>query len=311
MNTIMDVILYTPDMADELTALYNAETAHIPVCRPILVDDMNAGLIPDITQDSIDAGGKKLGKLKNRATLVVRNGSKLCGFAQAGIAEDPGDFETTNILGFLLYERGNRKAGQTLLDAVHEHLSVSDTDPVMAFHQDYRLPWYHILHSFCTDRLDHVQALLAKNGYERSNGEVYMVWEDMQPPEPRPINLPITVESEWVDGKSELPGLTLHGMLDGKKIAECRHGNLGDYSRAPEDQKTVFCIWLGVDDEYQGDGVGVHMLHRALRELRERGYRNACISTAVYNHRAYLFYANHGYRTVDWTYGFRRPGATK
>ena len=39
---------------------------------------------------------------------------------------------------------------------------------------------------------------------------------------------------------------------------------------------------------------------------RERGYRHGAISTAFDNDRAFLFYTNHGFRVVDWTYEFAR-----
>lgn len=64
-----------------------------------------------------------------------------------------------------------------------------------------------------------------------------------------------------------------------------------------------------VEDEFQGQGLGRYLLQYALQEMKKIGYRHAAISTAWDNHRAFLFraflfYSNCGYRTVDWTYEF-------
>jgi len=61
-----------------------------------------------------------------------------------------------------------------------------------------------------------------------------------------------------------------------------------------------------VVDELQSRGLGRHLLQRSLKEMHGAGFRHAAISTALGNHRAFLFYTNYGYRVVDWTYGLGR-----
>ena len=61
-------------------------------------------------------------------------------------------------------------------------------------------------------------------------------------------------------------------------------------------------MWLGVNDEFQGRGLGRYLLQYALHEMHKIGYRHAVISTDWENYRAFLFYSNCGYRVVDWTY---------
>jgi len=41
-------------------------------------------------------------------------------------------------------------------------------------------------------------------------------------------------------------------------------------------------------------------------ETHALGFRHAAISTALHNHRAFLFYSNFGYHVADWTYDSRR-----
>ena len=66
----------------------------------------------------------------------------------------------------------------------------------------------------------------------------------------------------------------------------------------------VFAVWLGVDEPYQGRGLGRYLLQRNLNEAYAAGYRHAVISTAHDNFRAFLFYSNFGYCLADWTHGY-------
>ena len=80
----------------------------------------------------------------------------------------------------------------------------------------------------------------------------------------------------------------------------------GMTSSHDEAQDFAFCDWIGVQEQWQGRGLGRHMLSTALCNARERGYRHGAISTYVENYRAFVFYSHHGYRVVDWTYEFER-----
>ena len=60
-------------------------------------------------------------------------------------------------------------------------------------------------------------------------------------------------------------------------------------------------------EEFQGRGLGRCLLRRTLAEAQAAGYRHAVISTDWRNHRAFLFYTNHGFGLSDWTYAWERP----
>ena len=68
----------------------------------------------------------------------------------------------------------------------------------------------------------------------------------------------------------------------------------------------AFCDLLDVTVDFQGKSLGLHLLLRGLLEARDRGCQHSAISTAYDNDRAFLFYSNHGYRVVDWTYEFTK-----
>jgi GNAT superfamily N-acetyltransferase len=73
--------------------------------------------------------------------------------------------------------------------------------------------------------------------------------------------------------------------------------------RAARDQGRLIG-WLGIQEPYQGIGLGKHLLQRGLNEMRGVGYRHASISTAWDNYRAYVLYTHFGFKVVDWTYQY-------
>ena len=67
-----------------------------------------------------------------------------------------------------------------------------------------------------------------------------------------------------------------------------------------------------MEKPYRRRGLGKLLLLRGRNEILAAGYRHTAIShtaisTALHNNRAFLFYSNHGYRLVDWTYQLSKP----
>ena len=165
------------------------------------------------------------------------------------------------------------------------------------------IPFYHLKAAYLSDRLDHVEALLAFNGYQRLRGEVFLERPDFTPALPSPAPEAVEVALEWVDGEGKLPGLHLRAQVEGKQAGECVCVSCGEYTTADDAQDWLFSTWLGVEESFQGKKLGLWLLERALQEMQAVGYRHAAISTSLDNKRALLFYSNHGYHVVDWTYG--------
>ena len=154
-------------------------------------------------------------------------------------------------------------------------------------------------------RLNQVQGLLGFNGYRRSEGEVFLDWEDYSVT-PVPSSLPVTLSINWQDGRGQHPNCTVLAHQDSEQVGICESICGGEFSSHPDAQDWFHTVWLGVEDDFQGQGLGRYLLQYALQEMKKIGYRHAAISTAWDNHRAFLFYSNCGYRTVDWTYEFVR-----
>ena len=196
-----------------------------------------------------------------------------------------------------------RRVGQAVLEKAEDYLKAFNVSRIFAFPQDCRYRFYHFSHAYLSDALDQVQGLLGFNGYRRSEGEVFLDWENYVVT-PVPSSLPVTLSINWKEGRGKHPNCTVLAHQDGEQVGICESICGGEFSSHPDAQDWFHTVWLGVEDDFQGQGLGRYLLQYALQEMKKIGYRHAAISTAWDNHRAFLFYSNCGYRTVDWTYEF-------
>jgi len=193
-----------------------------------------------------------------------------------------------------------------LLAESEAHLRRLGAVEAEAFPQEERYPFYCVEHAYLSQRMDHVQALMQFSGYRAARGEVYLEWPDCRPPPPGDCPVAGEVSVEWSQGAGARPGFHLRLRDGARQIAVCRNVSCGDFSANPAAQDRFLTTWLGVEEDFQGRGVGRYLLLKALQEGLGAGYRHALISTAWDNYRAFVFYANLGYRVTDWTYGWRR-----
>ena len=295
----MEILDFEPEMVEGLASLYNKATEKVPHCQPAS---------PDQFRELAQVLGLETGEdIRHEHIEVVREGSAITGFAHSGVAEPrkPGD-EPYGIIRFLWYEPGHRRAGQLLLSSAERRLVEHGLATTAAFDQEHRYPFYHLSHAYLSQQLGHVQALLGMNGYQRSRGEIFMDWPLFEPALPNPVELPISLSYERPEGRGRLPGVVVRACLGDRVIGTCRSVSCGDFAESGLVQDWIFTNGLNVENEYQGLGLGRHLLTCALHEARDLGYRNASISTDWNNHRAFLFYTNFGYRVVDWTFELRR-----
>src|SRR5205807_3832851 len=114
------------------------------------------------------------------------------------------------------------------------------------------------------------------------------------------------VTLEWREGRGTRPNLRVSALRGGEQIGVCESVSCGEFSGAGAPQEGLFVTWLWVREDLQRRGLGRCLLQRNLQEMHRIGCRNASISTDWENHRALLFYSNHGFHTVDWTYCYGR-----
>ena len=298
----MEIVQYTPDLQTSVTQFYNHVTAKVPHCYPVKEVEFAAAVCGVTTGKSdTDAGG-----IDSETAFVATVNGAVQAFIHVGIGQvrDNERKEVdVGVIRFFGYERGARHVGQAVLEKAEAHLKTHNISRIYAFSQDYRYRFYHFGHSYLSDALDQVQALFGFNGYRRCEGEVFLDWEDYRVT-PIPSSLSVELSVEWEDGRGERPNCTVKAYRDDEQVGICESVCGGEFSSHPDAQDWLHTVWLGIEDDFQGQGLGRYLLQYELQEMKKIGYRHAAISTAWDNHRAFLFYSNCGYRTVDWTYGF-------
>ena len=290
-----------PDDQSGLHDLFSAlVVGRVPHCWPVPPSTLEAMLGEgEVERDGV--------RLLEQAVLVAGAGGE--GFVHVGRqAVHKGQDHEVGVIRFLACRRGERAAGDALLEAAESWMRERGLRQSTVMPQVWRYPFYGFPHAYLSDRLDHVQALVRFRGYTRTGGEVFLDWPEMQPEAPTPPDgLEFDLRVEDRPGAGRRPGLRLQALRDGEGIGECVLVSGGDSSpSADEAHDFAFCDWLGVNDNHQGQGLGRYLLAQAMYLARERGYRHGAISTALSNDRAFLFYTNHGFQVVDWTYEFSR-----
>ncbi len=293
----MEMLDYKAEMLGDVAGLFTRGVANVPNCWP--VDDADfAGGIAAVSGGECDGGPP----VEDQALSVATVRGEVVGFAHFGIDRRDPDEPPRGAICFLYYERGCRSAGQGLLAATESTFAARSLTEVCAFDSSYRYRFYCFPHAYLSDHLDHVSALLQFNGYRLTGGEVFLNGLDYETAELPHADLDFDLAVTWPRERGRRPGCHVLAHRDGETIGECKITCGGDYSRHPDAQDFGFVDWLGVEKPYQHRGLGKLLLFHARNEMLAVGYRHTAISTARHNNRAFLFYSNHGYRVVDWTY---------
>ncbi len=294
----MEVLEYTTEMQRHSSEFYNDLTANVPHCYPISGGELGALLAPTAheTED------KKA--LLPQTTFVAREPGTVLGFIQVGIGPIEELSENNiGIIRFFGYRPGERQAGQALLEKAESYLSTYNSGQIIAFPQDYRYRFYHFGHAYLSDSLGQVHGLLGHNGYQRKFGEVFLAWKDYVVT-PIESKIPVEISVDWQSGRGERPNCTVQALQNNVEVGVCYSVSGGEFSEHPDAQDWLHTMWLGVNDEFQGHGLGRYLLEFTLHKMRNVGYRHAVISTNWKNYRALLFYSNCGYTVSDWTYAY-------
>ena len=293
----MEIFQYTPSMQALGTQFYNRLIADVPHCYPIGVEEFRVAVsgIPTGKADKNEGG------LDSETAFVAITVGEVQAFIHVGIGQVRN--EDVGIIRFLNYERGARHAGQVVLEKAEAHLKAFGIIRIFAFRSNHRYRFYHFEYAQLSDALDQVHALLGFNGYHRCSGWVFLDWENYAVT-PISAPIPVTLSVDWIQGRGQHPNSIIKAYRDGEEIGLCESVSVGEYSSHPEAQDWFHTVYLEIEGEFQGQGLGKFLLQYALQEMKKIGYQHAVISTGWADYRALLFYSNCGYRVVDWTYGY-------
>lgn len=270
------------------------------------------------------------GFLTNRAIWIAENGGGTAiGYIEVAVlacsrpAAEPPLAQGDGVIRFFALDRGNRRAGEALLDHAEVHLQRCGAGRIVAFSSSTSYSFYFLDSAGLSSTQVHISALLGMRGYENTQedtNEAYLDWRDFDmsdlPPPPTPKqHISFRVELD-ATGPGRLPSATVWAISgdDGSELGMCECANACNWADDPKDdascQEWFFVTHMAVppiftdEHQFQGKGVGQLLLGEALRRLRAIGYCHSCISTDRANYRALLFYSNFGFQTVEWTHSY-------
>ncbi|MDD9973867.1 MAG: GNAT family N-acetyltransferase [Candidatus Poribacteria bacterium] len=295
----MEILQYTSDQQTPVTQFYNRLIANVPHCYPVAEEEF-AIVLRGVTTGKADKDDFGRG-LDSETAFVAMTEGAVQAFIHVGLTQMRD--EDVGIIRFLGYERGARRAGQAALEKAETYLKAFNVTRIFAAERRYR--FYHFEYACLSDALDQVQGLLGFNGYRRSNGWVFLDWENYDVT-PIPAPIPVTLSVEWKDERGQRPDSVIKAYQGDEEIGLCVSVSGGEYSDHPDAQDWFHTVYLEIEGEFQGQGLGRYLLQYALQEMKKIGYQHATISTRWDDYRALLFYSNCGYRVADWTYAYEK-----
>lgn len=296
----MEIYQYTPEFLSPITQFYNLLTAEVPHCYPVNEEEFALAMqgVSGHTDDNDD-------DLEEETAFVVLQNDSVQAFVHVGFFTDGDDEDRVGVIQFLGYKRGERNAGQKILENAESYLKAHKVSQIIAFTKMYRYNFYGYDYTQLSDKLDHIHALFGINEYRRNHGQVFLEWKNFIV-EPAHTDLPVTLKVDWKEGSGKLPNCFIKAYIDNNEVGQCDNVSCGQYSSQPDLQDWFYTHWIGVEDDFQGQGIGKYLLQYTLHEMHKVGYRHASLSTDWDNNRALLFYSNLGYRAVDWTYTYEK-----
>jgi ribosomal protein S18 acetylase RimI-like enzyme len=322
----MQIIPFKVSMSADVALAYSRTFGGIPHCHPVSAEsfaDALAAASNEWPEKTLTCPNRDARRAHPRVPLhagaawVATEGVAIVGFVHVALApaEQPGMAERGAMRCFW-YERGQRAAGQALLNLAAAYLWRCGARCIAVWRYEYRLPFYHVEHATLTERLEHVHALLGRNGCVALDADVVLDWPNYAAAlEPQPP-VPVEVALEWVSRRDSTvvaptrPGLLLRAYQGERRVGFCICASEGDYQAGEEAQDWVYTPWLTVVEDLRGLGLGRYLLLRALHEMRDVGYRHASLCCSARNHGALLLYSSLGYRAVDWTRAWQMPEAS-
>ena len=305
----MEITYVEVEEAGSLAPFYNAEFAGRPYCYPVSAQEFHAG-----ARFRADAD-EPYRNLAQERFLVARRDGEVLGFAHLALwskvsddliwiglhlVEDILDHRV-GLIRFFHYKRGQRRAGQAILDEAEDYFRQWGVKQIRVFsYYAYRFCLFD--RTFLFDSMAHVHALLRANGFRITRGNALLDLRARPPAEPSPPAGGLEVRTEVEEGRGDLPNASVRLLRQEEEIGSCSAVSHGHYCRAGEAQTSYYVGWFGTAGPERGKGLGKYLLQVLLWEMHKLGYDNATLYVALDNPVAQLLYTNGGFGLVDNMY---------
>ena len=262
----MEIVSYERWMLVSLADLYNQTIARLPHCYPVSPE-----VFAKIVLNDPD-GEQRQSCMRAQKILVARDNGCILGFVHVAVGrlEEPESSEH-GVIRFFCLGPEHRPVGQELVQAAEEYLRDQGMPDVVAFHQDFVYPVYHLPHAYLSDRVARIHALLGINGYKPCAGEVFLDWSDYPVFEPGLPGVDAKIVLEWKEGEGKRPNLTVvANRPDVEQVGVCVSYSAGRPWRPLEAEDWFHTYWLGVSEPYRRKGLARYLLRRTFSEMRAK-----------------------------------------
>jgi predicted GNAT family N-acyltransferase len=300
----LELIPYSPDLAEKLSESFNSMMQGVPHCYTTSPETWISFLTP-LADSGIDSESFFFNGIVSQELVLVWDHGEIIGLCHSIVeVKCSKESQTTGTVAFISYRRGRRDAGQLLVEASERYLRSQEVDIVQVFPGAYRYPFYHVETAYLSSKLDHVQALLGLNGYKSHRGLGFLERRNFVPSIPPRKKCYGEIVRETSVSKDERWHIRLRVVANGRTLGTCESGPLEFYGSLSPKGEWVFIRWIEVVEDLRGNKLGLYILERMLEEMGERGYRHAVIGVDQGNDRALSMYSNYGFQMSDWTYAF-------
>lgn len=276
--------------AGSLSKVWSKSTAKAPFSYSVVPEDFASGLIPNL-EDS-----ESLATDRDQKLLVASVGAEPVGFAHicAGPVEVRGEDTECGIIRCLAFAPDSSAIGQLLLESAEGLLT--DYGYIDAFPLYHGYSFHNYKVGILSDRLVHIRQLFSDNGYSPHDAHMTLK-RRIRGMAPAPIAAQVNVEK--VPTHAERPNIFVKAFSGDSRIGTCRVFSCQAYANRDGLASCCYLRWLGVDQEHRRQGIGRHLLNRALSEAQEEGYERVILNCRKNNIAAVSLYTEVGFRIGD------------
>jgi ribosomal protein S18 acetylase RimI-like enzyme len=240
--------------------------------------------------------------LRRSIVLVAEESGKVRGFARCGISRQVDNRWTLTRAGdgqlFGPFITGQEEAaGVGLLSSVSTYLKEGGATRILAFDpvEGVGAPFHNGGWAGLSERMPHIAGLLTRAGFRVRHRELCLTRLAMPIPDispPARFSLAFEARENGRCAVRAFDGGTYAGGCFSSRIYPTR-------SARREASDWGYIDGLGVQEPYQGRGLGRALLTEMIRKLDEAGCTSICLTTNADNHRAQNLYYSLGFAVVD------------
>lgn len=302
--------------------LFNRLTAGLPHCFPTHREEFLKWFAaePHQARDPIRLVVVMRGRLTGLAVGAVNTGPNCDGsFRVAGVGD-------ASIPAFLCEDVSS---ADRLLHSLEQHFRAVGAERLVMFdagEHDNNPPFFNAGFAACPEAIPVVCQALARSGFTLANRELHMtratdlddgtstlrVADGGEPasragcPPSDPFPLPAGITVRW--SNCSPANLEVDAFSGVRNAGGCTGRCLRDFHESPEAASVGYIDWLGINPDFQRQGLGRALLYRMLLKMSDWPIQRVFLTTGSQNWRAQPLYLSMGFGVVGTSVTLVREG---